>query len=305
MSTLVLQTSQPWSGSHKEDRRFRLILTQSLLICLLVGAITPYIRIPQPDPELEEELPPRRVRLLAEPRAAVPPPVPVQAAPAAPAAAEPQTVSRPATVAPVVTPRQRAAKAGVLAMTDALAELRGSTPKTGPVTGHTETASSGRQETSQPSMLTANVTRGSQGIDGGVAHQSVLGAAGLPGREDNRPAGSRGGGTLPPGARTSGQPSGKVRSKEEIQEVLDRHKGAMYTLYNRELNKDASLQGKLVMSLTIAPAGRVTRCVILNSELDATSLERQLVSLIKGIDFGNMPGVPEVTTKVPIEFFPR
>ena len=98
---------------------------------------------------------------------------------------------------------------------------------------------------------------------------------------------------------------GVGRSEEEIQEVLDRNKGAMYTLYNRELRKDASLQGKLVMSITIAPAGHVTRCVILSSELDSASLEGQLVVLIKRIDFGNKPDVPAVTTKVPIEFFPR
>ena len=100
-------------------------------------------------------------------------------------------------------------------------------------------------------------------------------------------------------------PSGVVRSAEEIQEVLDRHKGAMYTLYNRELRNDATLQGKLVMSITIAPAGTVSHCVILSSELGAASLEQQLVALIKGIDFGNKPGVPSVTTKIPIEFFPR
>jgi TonB family protein len=96
-----------------------------------------------------------------------------------------------------------------------------------------------------------------------------------------------------------------VRSKESIQEVLDRNKGAMYTLYNRELRKDATLQGKLVLSITIAPSGNVTRCVILSSELDANVLETQLVALIKRLDFGNKPEVPEVTTKIPIEFFPR
>ena len=31
----------------------------------------------------------------------------------------------------------------------------------------------------------------------------------------------------------------------------------------------------------------------------------QLVTLIKGIDFGHRPGAAEMTTKIPIEFFPR
>jgi TonB family protein len=111
--------------------------------------------------------------------------------------------------------------------------------------------------------------------------------------------------TLSARGREAAPEPAKVRSEQQIQEVLDRHKGAMYTLYNRELRKDASLQGKLVMSITIAPAGTVTRCVILDSELASSSLEQQLVSLVQRIDFGSRPDVPAVTTKIPIEFFPR
>ena len=99
--------------------------------------------------------------------------------------------------------------------------------------------------------------------------------------------------------------AGNVRSREQIQQQLDRNKGAMYSLYNRELSKNASLQGKLVMSITIAPAGNVTRCVILSSDLDSASLEQQLVTLISRMEFGNRPGVGAVTTRIPIEFFPQ
>lgn len=305
MSTLTLQANLPWTASHEEDRRFRLILLQALLICLAVGAITPYIRIPPPEPDLAEELPPRRVRLLAEQRVTAPRPAPVQAVPAVTAPPNPQTVPEPRPVAPVVTPRQKAARTGVLAMSDALAELRGTTPKIGTASGQDAAVSRGHEAIAQPSMLTTNVTRGSQGIEGGVAHQSVLGATGLPESEESRHGIGSSEGTISARGRASTPASGMVRSKEEIQEILDRNKGAMYTLYNRELRKDASLQGKLVMSITIAPAGNVTRCVILSSELGAASLEQQLVSLVKRIDFGNKPGVPPVTTKLPIEFFPR
>ena len=79
----------------------------------------------------------------------------------------------------------------------------------------------------------------------------------------------------------------------------------MYMLYNRELRESPGLQGKLVMSITIAPSGAVTRCVIVSSTLGSASLERQLVALVSNIDFGNQPDVAEVTTRVPVEFFPR
>ncbi len=189
-------------------------------------------------------------------------------------------------------------------MGDALTELRASAPQTGARPGRENTGTEVDKDPSRPSVLTADVTRGSGGIEGGVADQSVLGAAGLPDREENR-QGSSLAGSEAAGGRTSSAPPGAVRSQEEIQELLDRNKGAMYTLYNHALRENASLQGKLVMSITIAPAGNVTRCVILSSELGSVSLEQQLVALIKRIDFGNRPGVNEVTTKIPIEFFPR
>jgi protein TonB len=218
------------------------------------------------------------------------------------------TVPEKPPVAPVVTPRQKVSESGVLAMGDALTELRASAPQTDARPGRENTGTEIDNDPSPPSVLTANVTIGSGGIEGGVAHQSVLGAAGLPDREESRQGGSPGSsieGSAAARGQTSSAPPGAVRSQEEIQELLDRNKGAMYTLYNRELREDASLQGKLVMSITIAPAGNVTRCVILSSELDSASLERQLVALIKRIDFGNRPGVTVVTSKIPIEFFPR
>ena len=305
MSTLSLQAGLHWTGPYEEDRRFRRILLQTLAISLAVGVITPYVRIPQLDSGVADELPARRVRLLAEPFAPAPGPARVPAAPAVSVPQQPQTIAEQLPAAPVVTPRQKAASSGVLAMKEALAELQGTIPKTGSTAAQEDASGELQPRTAQPSVLTANVTRGSQGIEGGVAHRSVLGATGLPGREETLQGADSREGSVATRGRTSASPTGVARSEEEIQEILDRNKGAMYTLYNRELRKDATLQGKLVMSITIAPDGKVTRCVIQSSDLGAVSLEQQLVALIKGIDFGNKPGVPVVTTKIPIEFFPR
>jgi TonB family protein len=305
MSTMTLQASLPWATSHEEDRRFRRILLQTLLISLVVGTVTPYVRIPQPDAGIAEELPPRRVRLLGEQQAPAPQPPPVQTVPAVTAPSAPQTVPERPPAAPVVTPRQKAASSGILTMSDELARLRDKAPRTGTASVQDDTVSQGHAETANSSALTANVIRGSNGIDGGVAHQSVLGAGGLPGREKSRQGADGREGRAVTSGRASAPSPGVVRSQEEIQEILDRNKGAMYALYNRELRKDATLQGKVVMSITIAPAGNVTRCVILSSGLGSASLEQQLVALIKRIDFGNKPDVPVVTTKIPIEFFPR
>jgi protein TonB len=316
MMALALQAGLPWTTSFEEDRRFRRILLQALLLSLVVGVITPYIRMPPLVPDAADDLPQRRVRLLTEQlmpvRPAPVPTVPLVTAAPIPKPVVPPVVTPKPPVAPkkqasvpVVTARQKAASTGVLAMSDALARLRGTTPRVGTLSTPAEPVSEDRTATPQASMLTENVTRGSAGVDDGVAHQSVLGVSELPERVESGQGISGNIRTVPARGRESRSDPGKVRSEQQIQEVLDRHKGAMYTLYNRELRKDASLQGKLVMSITIVPAGTVSRCVILDSELASASLEQQLVSLVKRIDFGRRPDVPAVTTKIPIEFFPR
>ena len=310
MTTPALQADLPWMVSYEEDRRFRFILLQVLLVCLVVGVVAPYIRIPQADFIFEEEVPPRRVRLLTEQPLPEPPPpapvivpdipqVPVVVAPA------PEIAAVQAPVAPVITPRAKAASSGVLAMSDALSELRGAMPRTGTTSGRTDRSERVPQRAPQPSVLTADVTRGSKGIDGGVAHESVLAASGLPDKEDGARGFNSGEVALPVTGRVASPSPVAIRSEEQIQEVLDRNKGAMYTLYNRELRRAPSLQGKLVMSITIAPDGRVKRCTVVNSELDSVSLEQQLVKLVEGIRFADKPEVPTVTTKIPVEFFPR
>ena len=309
MTTLALQADLPWTISREEDRRFRFILLQVLLVCLVVGLATPYIRIPQTESVFEEETPPRRVRLLTEqPLPEPPPPVIVPDIPEVPVVVPPAPEAAPvpvAPVAPVITPRAKAASSGVLAMSDALSKMRSAMPRTGSSAGRTDRTERLPQRAPQPSILTADVTRGSKGIDGGVAHEAVLAASGLPDRGDGAQGFDSGEVALPVTGRVASPSSTAVRSEEQIQEVLDRHKGAMYTLYNRELRREPLLRGKLVMRITIAPDGRVTRCTIVSSELDSASLEQQLVTLVNGIRFGDKPEVATVTTKIPVEFFPR
>lgn len=336
MAANTLQPVLPWIASHAEDRRFRLILVQVLGVCFVIGGIIPTMQVPLPETEAAVDLPPRLVRII-EDRTVPAVPLPASAQPAANIASEaPQPeasqplVKKPMTtpgpevqkipdgkpqsvkVKPVETPRQKAAQAGLLAMSDVLGELRSITPKAVTTGAGRQTAVSGLpKKREKPSMLAADITQGSAGIvEGGVATQSVLGETGLPGKGAGNVQGIRPGtigGTGTPAAPggTPARQAGKVRSTEEIQEILDRHKSAMYTMYNRALRRDATLQGKLVTGITIAPSGRVTRCTIIDSDLNAASLEEQLIQLIKRIDFGNRPGVPVVTTKVPIEFFPQ
>ena len=72
---------------------------------------------------------------------------------------------------------------------------------------------------------------------------------------------------------------------------------------NRALRADPTLEGKLVLRLTIAPTGEVTLCEVVSSELGDPDLERKLVLRIKQFRF-EARDVEAITTTKPIDFFP-
>lgn len=101
-----------------------------------------------------------------------------------------------------------------------------------------------------------------------------------------------------------GTGNGKAsRSEEEIALVFDRNKGAIYALYTRALRDRPDLQGKLVLELTISPAGEITRCSVVSSELNDPELERKLVARVKLFRF-EARDVGTITVTKPIDFFP-
>ena len=209
---------------------------------------------------------------------------------------------------PAAAAREKVANTGVLALSDSLSALHAFTPK---ATAGRSRATRGTDVAPAPAskhtLLESGVEGGSGGIgDAALDPRELLGA---PGTKDPQPGGSRGFVALqqrssPVNGGRSLRIRSNTRSEEEIQEILDRNKQAIYRIYNRELRVDPMLQGKVVVSITIAPSGKVTDCTIDYSELGSDTLEKKLIRLIRGIDFGAKENVPTVTTKVPIEFFP-
>ncbi|MDP6436681.1 MAG: TonB family protein [Gammaproteobacteria bacterium] len=105
------------------------------------------------------------------------------------------------------------------------------------------------------------------------------------------------------GPRVAKGGSAPSRSREEIELVFDKNKGAIFALYNRALRRDPALQGKLVLKLTIEPSGVVSSCEVVSSELDDPEMERKLVQRVKMFRFKDKD-VATVTTTKPIDFFP-
>jgi TonB family protein len=268
-------------------------------------------------------------KLVLERQAPPPPPVEVKKQEVEMAKAEPvkkpEPKPTPKTEKPieqkrsVEAARAKAERSGLLAFKDDLADLReaaaptklnkdlkpgaGLGTATGPGVG-TSAARGPAMGEGARSVITSNVASGS----GGIAVSKLshgTGGGGLAGRSTTQVAspvgGGAGGGGGGGGRGGGGGAAG--RSIEEIKLVFDRNKGSIYALYNRALRADPTLQGKVVLKLTIAPSGQVTDLQIVSSELKNTDLERKLLVRIKQFDFGAKDVAIMVVT-YPIDFLP-
>jgi len=80
-------------------------------------------------------------------------------------------------------------------------------------------------------------------------------------------------------------------------------KSKLYSLYNRARRKNPDLEGKIILEITIAASGKVTKVHIVSSELDDKNLEASIVKRIRAFNFGAQK-VEAVTVTYPIDFLP-
>jgi hypothetical protein len=98
--------------------------------------------------------------------------------------------------------------------------------------------------------------------------------------------------------------TGPGRTDEEIQIVFDRYKAALYRIYNRELRKDPTLRGKILLRISIETSGAVSLCKVESTDLKSPELVAKIVARIKRFNFGPKEGVPKITILYPIDFLP-
>jgi TonB family protein len=230
-----------------------------------------------------------------------PPPPPPVAQPKPKPETKPTPVPKP--VDKTADARKKADQSGLLKLKDELADLRQSMDLT-PL-GQTKNLQGavGQDSHAERSLIASKVGAGSAGITSASASRGFgTGAGSLTGHDtmavSSRLAAVASGGGVAKGG--SGKPS---RSEEEIALVFDSNKGAIYALYGRALRDTPELQGKLVLEFTISPAGEVTECHVVSSELNNPELERKIVARVKLFRFA-AKDVATITTTKPIEFVP-
>jgi hypothetical protein len=215
--------------------------------------------------------------------------------------------------ADVKPPEPNVGKAGILAFKEQFASLAEdeNAPRLG--TDARFGAADEVGQASSHSVLTTNSPGSSGGIDAGSLSRNLGGGGGrggggggnggMPGVKVVRASSSIaaiGGGDDRPKAHSG---PGASRTDEEIQIVFDRYKAAFYRDYNRALRSNPTLQGKMVLRLTIEPDGAVSMCQLQSSDMDAPDLAAQVVSRVKTINFG-AKDVQAVTIVYPIDFLP-
>ena len=78
--------------------------------------------------------------------------------------------------------------------------------------------------------------------------------------------------------------------KKAVASVINRRRGALIGCYERELKKNPTLKGKVVVRFTIGTAGRVTGAKVASSSLSSSAVGSCVVSRIKGWRFPKPDG---------------
>lgn len=294
----------PWSPTEDVERRFRTVLRNALIIFAILALIVTFLPMPERQIASTPDIPDRIVKLVIEKKVPPPPPPPkVEEKPPEPLKVEPVPQPTPQPQPRQPDAREKAQQSGLLKFQDQLADLRDNAVLDKAAMTKNLTGKVGESTRSERSLVTSKVGTGSGGINTAELSRGYGGGAGALSGHTTTQVSSAVLDAKPSDGVQRGAGNRASRSEEEIAMVFDRNKGAIYSIYTRALRDKPELQGKLVLELTIAPDGSVTRCDVVSSELNDSELERKLVARIKLFKF-EARDVGTITVTKPIDFFP-
>ncbi|MEJ2389806.1 MAG: AgmX/PglI C-terminal domain-containing protein [Gammaproteobacteria bacterium] len=321
--TGIWQDNLPWSD-NENDRKVVGYIFISLFICTILYLIIQFIPVPPVKEQKLEVVAPRLAKLIIEQQKRLkPPPPPPQVkkkeAPKAEPkkAVKPKARPRPKRVAPRKTPRpkpdhaavaRRQAQKHITEIQDALAGLRqinvaSSIEHNKPIrhsAGNREHSARNRDNTT--AIIAAQADKGSGGINTSRLSRAT-GSSHLQGRRTTAVTSSLATQEARAGGSSGGGGKAHTRPYDEIELVFQKNKGSIFSLYTRALRRDPTLQGKVVLELTITPAGHVTRVRIVSSEIKDARLLQQLKMRVKLFRFKSR-NVDTLIVRYPIDFLP-
>ena len=303
MTPFYREYTLPWEEDTESTSLFRKILRILLILFVILGILFPLLPTPKRT-AAETAVPERLARVMIEEKPKPPPPPPKVEQPKP----KPEVEKKPTPVPPPVDRKQVAhekAQKQLDRVKDELADLRQQMDLTPLSQTKNLSGAVGADSHAERSMITSKVGAGSGGITSANSSRGFgTGAGSLTGHDTTSVTSNIARGSADARGPVRTGSSGKAaRSREEIELVFDRNKGAIYGLYNRALRERAELQGKLVLEFTVAPSGEVTMCRVVSSELNDPDLESKIVARVKLFHF-EARDVESITTTKPIDFFP-
>lgn len=317
-------SSLSWSKEKGERLRLAAITAAALMLFLPLAALITTLEVPVPEREKAESLPPQLAKLLVKPEAVEKPkaienpkaiekpePKPVEdSAPPEPKplpqVAKPEPKPVPVKPAPKQTgqsveqARETASRSGLLTMKDRLASMRQPAARAVPViqanTGNTTGAADDVKV-----QAVGDVRQGSGGVeDTQSTARADVDVAGHEVRKVEAPSAQPAVASAPAPKQ---KPSVGERAMSNIRQVFDSGKTALYSLYQRELRKDPTLAGKVLLELVIEPDGSVSACKVVSSELESPVLEQKIAMRVRLFNFG-ADSVKARKVRFPIDFLP-
>lgn len=328
----------PWTKKGEDEKRFRKLLLLALLYAAWLALLIPLWELPAPEKMQVVEIPERLVKLAKREQ---PKPIQKQVEKKLEKKEEEKKqektpeekvakkeTPRPTVAQPVVgatsSTKQARAKAeasGVLAFKNSFADLMEDAPlnKLGAdvrISNSGQQAAGGGSSHAQRSLVVAQAQGGSGGINTSALSRNLGSGGGTGGGTGGGSGGGKIGGVqfarvtssigtdMKEADRPLSNGPGPSRTDEEIQIVFDRYKAAIYRIYNRELRNDPTLQGKMVLRITIEPDGQVSACKVESTDLASPALVAEVIERVKKINFGAKEGVSRVSILYPIDFLP-
>jgi len=310
----------PWARGYDEDQRFRKSLAMSMVICLALSMLVGTIALPIVERPKLIEVPERVAKLVRKETPRPPEPEPVaeipvpdeeipEPEPEPELAEELPPEELPKSIDTAVAEQQPAPKEqvktkGILAFRDSFAN-RAQIRPAAQLGAQASFNNAGDKATgrTERSMVTTSAPGSSGGINLASISRNVGGGGeGMAGVAVSKVASSIGGGEGVARPMSGGAAAG--RTDEEIQIVFDRYKAALYRLYNKELRRDPTLRGQMILRLTIEPDGSVSMCELQSSDMNAPELADQVVGRVHTFDFGAKEDIVAMTIIYPIDFLP-
>lgn len=274
---LALDIELPWSGNPGQEDKFKKLVKKFVGPFMALLLVIPFIPDFGADTDVEEKV---VTQVILEP------PKPVEVEPPKPTEAPKQRTQNKKPNAKPKTGTQTGAQ-GMAALSKQLSSLRSSLDMSKLQKKNIVKSNDGQAKRSTRALLGKDsANRSSGGLKAAAISVNAKGAtlAEHRGTDIESPLMAM---ANPDRAQYQYDPNKNgMRDMESIRRVFERHKGAVYSLYNKALRTDPELSGKFVFSLLIKPDGSVTNVKVVASDLANKKLEQKFLQKIRTINFG-------------------